>query len=95
MYDDLSDRSLFVTPPPRVSCPELDLDMTVNDVLRRFPHTGLVFDAFGVDACCGGGNTLAAAASDADLEPAVLLDALASVVCPSSSATAAAVEQAR
>lgn len=83
MFDDASDRRFTFPPePPRVSCPDLNLDSTVNEVLRRHPHTGVVFNAFGVDACCGGAHTLVAAARSAGLEPAVLLDALASVVCP-------------
>ena len=83
MFDDAAYRPFTLPPePPRVSCPDLSLDATVNDVLRRHPHTGLVFNTFGVDACCGGAHTLVAAARAAGLEPAVLLDALASVVCP-------------
>jgi regulator of cell morphogenesis and NO signaling len=81
IHDDTSVRPAFL--PPRAAHaahPDLELAMTVNEALRRIPNAGLVFNAFGVDACCGGGNTLDAAARDAGIDPAVLLDALASVV---------------
>ena len=82
IFDDLSASSpLARRGPPRLLCPDLDLAMTVNDVLRRVPQTGPVFNAFGVDACCGGARALADAARTAGLEPALLLDALTSVVC--------------
>ena len=70
----------FIPDPPRILHPDVRLEMTVNDALRRIPNAGLVFNAFGVDACCGGANTLDAAARDAGIDAAVLLDALASVV---------------
>ena len=42
----------------------------VNDVLRRYPAAVGVFNAFGIDACCGGASSLAEAAQrdSADLE---------------------------
>lgn len=49
-----------------------DATWTVNDVLRHHPEAVAVFNAMGVDACCGGANTLDAAAADAG----VLLDDL-------------------
>lgn len=39
-------------------------DMTINDVLRRFPQTQPVLDRFHIDYCCGGHGTLAEAARD-------------------------------
>jgi iron-sulfur cluster repair protein YtfE (RIC family) len=51
-------------------------DCTVNDMLLRNPRSGRVFNAFGVDTCCGGTVTLAQAAIDADVALEVLLDAL-------------------
>lgn len=55
---------------------------TVNDALRHFPATARIFNAFGIDACCGGATLLADAARDADLDPAALLDALECAACP-------------
>jgi iron-sulfur cluster repair protein YtfE (RIC family) len=46
--------------------------MTVNDVMRWYPQTLSVFDAFGIDACCGG----AASLDEAARRDGVALDAL-------------------
>ena len=54
----------------------LDPTLTVNEVLLRHPATTVVFNAFGVDACCGGAASLADAARDAGVPPATLLAAL-------------------
>jgi iron-sulfur cluster repair protein YtfE (RIC family) len=35
--------------------------LTVNEAIRRYPATVAVFNAFGIDACCGGAAPLAAA----------------------------------
>ncbi|HEU4565054.1 MAG TPA: DUF542 domain-containing protein [Gemmatimonadaceae bacterium] len=45
-------------------------DLTINEVIQLFPATVQVFNAFGLDACCGGDATLAEAAvrDQADLE---------------------------
>lgn len=87
IHDDTAIRTAFL-PPGRAHAahPDLELAMTVNEALRRIPNAGLVLNAFGVDACCGGANTLEAAARDAGIAPAVLLDALASVLAPAADA---------
>jgi iron-sulfur cluster repair protein YtfE (RIC family) len=51
---------------------EPDGSMTVNDVMRWYPQTLSVFDAFGIDACCGG----AASLDEAARRDGVALDAL-------------------
>lgn len=33
---------------------ELPPDLTVNDIIRLWPATVAVFNAWGIDACCGG-----------------------------------------
>ena len=58
----------------------LDLTWTVNEVLREHPATIRAFNAFGVDACCGGAATLREAAQAASLLPETLLFAVESVV---------------
>jgi regulator of cell morphogenesis and NO signaling len=60
----------------------VDPAWTVNEVLRRYPAAVAVFNAFGVDACCGGANGVPEAAREAGLDPADLLAALESAVCP-------------
>lgn len=51
-------------------------DWTVNDTLRIFPATVAVFNEFGIDACCGGAATLAAAAQRDEVHLAELIEAL-------------------
>ena len=60
----------------------LDPTRSVNDVLLRHPETMAVFNAFGVDACCGGAASLTDAARGARLDPVALLEALESVIRP-------------
>ena len=49
---------------------------TVNDTLLRYPSTVAVFNQFGVDACCGGANTIAEAARESKVNLDALLAAL-------------------
>jgi iron-sulfur cluster repair protein YtfE (RIC family) len=51
---------------------KFDSNMSVNTAIRRFPESIEVFNRLGVDACCGGANSLAEAA----LEAGVTLDTL-------------------
>ena len=51
-------------------------DMTVNEVLRQYPATLPVFNQYRVDACCGGGATLAVAAAAAGIAVEDLVAAL-------------------
>lgn len=37
-------------------------NMTVNEVIQAFPEAMKVLDAFGIDLCCGGMDTLEEAA---------------------------------
>ena len=52
--------------------------MTVNDAIRLHPESVGVFNALGVDACCGGAATLAEAAGRDGVPLTELLRALAS-----------------
>jgi len=58
----------------------IDGSSTVNDVLLRHPETVKVFNAFGIDSCCGGAATLREAARNSGLLPETLVFALESVV---------------
>jgi iron-sulfur cluster repair protein YtfE (RIC family) len=55
---------------------DIDATAIVNDVLRRYPTTVRVFNTFGIDACCGSGVSLAAAAARDGADLGALLDAL-------------------
>jgi iron-sulfur cluster repair protein YtfE (RIC family) len=37
--------------------------MTLNEILRRHPSSAPILHCYGLDACCGGGKSLATAAS--------------------------------
>jgi iron-sulfur cluster repair protein YtfE (RIC family) len=50
--------------------------LTVNEAIRRFPATVAVFNAFGIDACCGGAAPLAEAAVRDGADPRALLEAV-------------------
>ena len=89
-YREPNDPDTSITPTHRpMSIPNcaLDLDTTVNDVLRCHPAAVAVFNAFGVDACCGGAAPLREAAKDAGVLPETLLFAVESVVREDTDAT--------
>lgn len=54
----------------------LDPRLSVNEVLRLHPRTIAVFNELGVDACCGGADSLEDAAARAGISLTVLLEAL-------------------
>lgn len=39
------------------------MELTVNDVIRRWPQTVEVFNRYGIDSCCGGSLPVAEAAA--------------------------------
>lgn len=51
-------------------------DMVINEVLRRYPATVAAFNAFRVDACCGGGQSIKVTASADGIDVPALLMAL-------------------
>jgi len=53
---------------------------TVNDVLRLYPETVSVFNAFGIDACCGGAASLREAARRDQVDLAELIAALEATI---------------
>jgi regulator of cell morphogenesis and NO signaling len=50
----------------------LTADLTVNEIVARFPETVAVFNQYGVDTCCGGGVPLPLAAERAGRHPDVV-----------------------
>ncbi len=54
----------------------IELNWTVNDTIARHPATVAVFNAFGIDACCGGAAGIDEAAIRDGADPSALLDAL-------------------
>ena len=51
-------------------------DMVINDVIKKYPKTIAVFNAFRVDACCGGAQSIEATATADGVHVAALLLAL-------------------
>ncbi len=57
----------------------IDAGITVNEMLRVYPATVSVLNAFGIDACCGGAAALGEAARRDGVDLDELLRALAAV----------------
>ena len=54
----------------------LDLQRTVNEVVRRYPATLSIFNSLGIDSCCGGALPLATVAERHHIALDVLRSAL-------------------
>jgi regulator of cell morphogenesis and NO signaling len=54
----------------------IDHSATVNEILVQYPATVSVFNALGIDACCGGDASLDEAARRDGVDVDALLDAL-------------------
>jgi iron-sulfur cluster repair protein YtfE (RIC family) len=80
---------LSARPTTTARRPRIDATWTVDEVLRRHAAAVAVFNAFGVDVCCGGGASLGEAALHARVARDVLVEALERVVFPVAGATAA------
>ncbi|HEY0809582.1 MAG TPA: DUF542 domain-containing protein [Longimicrobiales bacterium] len=55
-------------------------EMTVNEIVQRYPTTLPVFRSFGIDTCCGGALPLATVLEKHRLDDASVLEALRSLV---------------
>lgn len=58
----------------------LDPTLTVNACIARHPATVAVFNAFGIDACCGGAVAIDEAARRDGADPDALAAALATAI---------------
>ena len=56
--------------------PRIDPDLSVDDALRRYPAAAAVFNAFGVDACCGGARSIRDAAREDGVDCCAVVAAL-------------------
>ena len=45
----------------------LESSWTINETIQQYPETITVFNAFGVDTCCGGDETIEAAAREGEI----------------------------
>ena len=55
---------------------QLDLTLTINEIVAAHPETIPVFNRFGFDTCCGGGITVPEAARRDDIDVDSVLRAL-------------------
>ncbi|MDF1501376.1 hypothetical protein [Roseisolibacter sp. H3M3-2] len=62
---------------PAACAAGIDPTLSVNETLRRWPSSVAPLNALGVDTCCGGAATLAAAAADVGVPLPELLAAVA------------------
>ena len=60
--------------------PALNCDLTVNQVVRQWPETAVVFNLVGIDSCCGGSLTVTQAAHYEQVDANVLCAALHTAV---------------
>jgi hypothetical protein len=67
------------TPDTTARAPRIDPAWTVNEVVRRHPATVAVFNAFGLDACCGGAHPVREAAGRHGVDLGALVAALEAV----------------
>ena len=58
----------------------IDMETTVNEVIRMYPESVSVFNEMGIDACCGGDASLAEAARRDGVDLGSLLARLDAVV---------------
>ena len=66
----------FTTPCPHGADGALDDRCTIDAVIARYPASIFVLNAFGIDTCCGGSETIGAAARYARVDPSLLLSSL-------------------
>lgn len=55
---------------------QITKDMTVNQVLKRYPKSSGVFTKFNIDSCCGGNRSIEQAAKEDKAALEDLLSAL-------------------
>jgi regulator of cell morphogenesis and NO signaling len=64
--------------PSRI--PTVDPALSVNDVLRRWPAAVTALNAYGIDTCCGGADSLSEAAAQVGVSVDDLIGAIADAV---------------
>ena len=66
----------FTPPCPNCAHGALDDRCTIDAVIAHYPASIFVLNAFGIDTCCGGSETIGAAARYARVDPSLLLSSL-------------------
>ena len=55
---------------------EITPDMSINDIIRKYPNTMGVFNRFNLDSCCGGARSLKVVAGEDKVDLQELIKAL-------------------
>jgi iron-sulfur cluster repair protein YtfE (RIC family) len=63
-----------------VQTTQLDCKLSVNAVIARHPSTTKVFNAHGIDTCCGGAKSVEDAAREAGVDPTALCGELVGAI---------------
>ena len=69
-----------MTPDTSTIASSIDTRSTVNEIVARYPSTLAIFNAFGIDTCCGGALPMSEAASRHGIPLNALRSALESAV---------------
>ncbi len=59
--------------------PQITEAMTINEAIKLHPGTMKIFNKYKVDSCCGGAQSIAAAAAVAGADTRLLLEELNTV----------------
>ena len=60
----------------------IDQELSVNEVMKRYPATMEIFNRFGIDTCCGGNASVTEAARRDAVDLDSLLEAIRDAVGP-------------
>jgi Regulator of cell morphogenesis and NO signaling len=60
----------------------IDQELSVNEVMKRYPATMEIFNRFGIDTCCGGNASVTEAARRDGVDLDSLLEAIRDAVGP-------------
>lgn len=60
----------------------IDQELSVNEVMKRYPVTMGIFNRFGIDTCCGGNASVTEAARRDGVDLDSLLEAIRDAVGP-------------
>lgn len=60
----------------------VDQELSVNEVMKRYPVTMGIFNRFGIDTCCGGNASVTEAARRDGVDLDSLLEAIRDAVGP-------------
>jgi regulator of cell morphogenesis and NO signaling len=60
----------------------IDQELSVNEVMKRYPATMEIFNRFGIDTCCGANASVTEAARRDGVDVEALLEAIRDALSP-------------